>query len=543
MRHTLSFALSFCSCIVFAQLSTPSGTVSTNSSGTGIGIGQTAPEHQLHIKYNNNASSTNGLLYLRAATANGLGGTVSQPFGIRLQYANELTSYPLTTVFDLSPSGALQVGDLSAIPPAELGITRHDFSQHLGLYNGENTLRFSAQQPVISWSGSESLRFKNGNFSGTTLLSLHDNQRVGINTESPEAPLHIDNPSPNNSVNDGTVNGLLINSGGHFPQNYSLLVKSAWLPEEGIFSVSDRGYVGIGAENGGTAPLYIKNMDADVSAPNTTSGMMIQHNSMAADKYSIRVATGFSSTAFTVSDKGWICSNGTPFPQAALSPLHIRSTTANNNSDGTVNGLLIENFNANTDGNYSLKIDTELGEVFSVSDQGNVLIKNVWATNSGATGQLNGLKILTNGYRGHDYAFEIWTGNTNKMFSVSQSGHVHIGPDLNFDIPDSDLYRLYVQDGIRTERVRVDVASLNGWADYVFEEDYQMMPLAELESYIQKNKHLPGVPSAQQVVEEGIDLAEMNKVLLEKVEELTLRNIYLDKRLDDLEKKMAKTID
>jgi hypothetical protein len=77
--------------------------------------------------------------------------------------------------------------------------------------------------------------------------------------------------------------------------------------------------------------------------------------------------------------------------------------------------------------------------------------------------------------------------------------------------------------------VRVDIANENGWADYVFEEDYVLMPTAELEAYIKEHKHLPGVPSAQEVVEEGIDLAEMNKILLEKVEELTLRVIELEK--------------
>jgi hypothetical protein len=89
--------------------------------------------------------------------------------------------------------------------------------------------------------------------------------------------------------------------------------------------------------------------------------------------------------------------------------------------------------------------------------------------------------------------------------------------------------RMYVQGGIRTERIRVDVANLNGWADYVFEEGYQLMPTEELEAFIKEHKHLPGVPSAQEVVENGIDLADMNRILLEKIEELTLRVIELEK--------------
>jgi len=77
--------------------------------------------------------------------------------------------------------------------------------------------------------------------------------------------------------------------------------------------------------------------------------------------------------------------------------------------------------------------------------------------------------------------------------------------------------------------VKVDVASDNGWADYVFADDYELMPIDALEAYINEHKHLPGVPSSEEVKREGIDVAEMNKILLEKIEELTLRVIELEK--------------
>jgi hypothetical protein len=146
------------------------------------------------------------------------------------------------------------------------------------------------------------------------------------------------------------------------------------------------------------------------------------------------------------------------------------------------------------------------------------------------SGKINGLLIENNGWRDHDYALQVNTGH-GKLFTLSNSGTVHIGDGLNFTTPydPKGRFRLYVQDGIRTERVRVDIANENGWADYVFDEDYVLMPTAELEAYIKEYKHLPGVPSAKEVVEEGIDLAEMNKILLEKVEELTLRVIELEK--------------
>ncbi len=71
------------------------------------------------------------------------------------------------------------------------------------------------------------------------------------------------------------------------------------------------------------------------------------------------------------------------------------------------------------------------------------------------------------------------------------------------------------------------------WPDFVFESDYDLLPLGELQSYIKKNKHLPEVPSAKEVEKDGIDLVEMNRILLKKVEELTL---YLIDQNEQLEK-------
>ena len=80
----------------------------------------------------------------------------------------------------------------------------------------------------------------------------------------------------------------------------------------------------------------------------------------------------------------------------------------------------------------------------------------------------------------------------------------------------SDGFKLYVVGGIRTEKVKVDVASTNNWADYVFSENYNLKSLDELKNYIFEHGHLPGIPSANDVVKNGVDLLEMQSKLLEK---------------------------
>ena len=76
--------------------------------------------------------------------------------------------------------------------------------------------------------------------------------------------------------------------------------------------------------------------------------------------------------------------------------------------------------------------------------------------------------------------------------------------------------------------------TLSGWSDFVFDDGYRLMPLGEVERYIDAHRHLPEVPSAQEVEENGVDVGEMNKLLLQKVEELTLYVIDLQKQIDEL---------
>ena len=75
------------------------------------------------------------------------------------------------------------------------------------------------------------------------------------------------------------------------------------------------------------------------------------------------------------------------------------------------------------------------------------------------------------------------------------------------------------------------------YPDYVFKKDYKLMPLLDLEKYINENKHLPNVPSVEEVKKDGLNIYEINKALLEKVEELTLHMISLKKEIDKLKEK------
>lgn len=97
-------------------------------------------------------------------------------------------------------------------------------------------------------------------------------------------------------------------------------------------------------------------------------------------------------------------------------------------------------------------------------------------------------------------------------------------------------HKLAVNGTIRAKEIKVESTN---WPDYVFEDNYDLKPLPEIEAFIKTNRHLPGVPDQKQAEEEGVNLGEMNRKLLEKVEELTLHLIDEQKARLAMEKEIA----
>ncbi len=117
---------------------------------------------------------------------------------------------------------------------------------------------------------------------------------------------------------------------------------------------------------------------------------------------------------------------------------------------------------------------------------------------------------------------------------VHVSGELLVGAGNNWDTPAG--YRLFVKEGILTEKVKVATYGSTDWADFVFEEDYDLNTTEDVEQFIKENKHLPNVPSAQEVNDNGVDMVEMDATLLRQIEELWLHVIELKKENEDLKK-------
>jgi hypothetical protein len=98
-------------------------------------------------------------------------------------------------------------------------------------------------------------------------------------------------------------------------------------------------------------------------------------------------------------------------------------------------------------------------------------------------------------------------------------------------------YQFAVDGKIICEEVKVQMSA--SWPDYVFSNEYELMSLNSLRSFIEEHGHLPGVPDATTVESEGLSVSEMSRVMMEKIEELTLHLLEQAKRIDQLEKQNA----
>lgn len=133
----------------------------------------------------------------------------------------------------------------------------------------------------------------------------------------------------------------------------------------------------------------------------------------------------------------------------------------------------------------------------------------------------NGVSTMDYGWIGQDY--------NNSFMTFLANGSVGIGTTTPNE-------KLSVNGKIRAQEIKVETAN---WPDYVFDQNYKILGLNELEAYIKVNKHLPEMPSAKEAQINGVELGEMNKLLLKKIEELTLHLIEKDEQLKLQAKKNA----
>lgn len=138
-------------------------------------------------------------------------------------------------------------------------------------------------------------------------------------------------------------------------------------------------------------------------------------------------------------------------------------------------------------------------------------------------------------------------GNTNRLELWGKSNTTYYGPHMTIDRNDGDIYidgnmaiggdfssgyKLSVAGKMICEELRVNLQA--DWPDYVFTDNYNLMPVNELENYIEDNGHLPNVPPASEMEKSGLEVGETQRMMMEKIEELTLYIIELKNEIEEL---------
>jgi hypothetical protein len=248
-------------------------------------------------------------------------------------------------------------------------------------------------------------------------------------------------------------------------------------------------------------------VNANMNSANANANVALGGNTLSGPGTTTQnTAVGFAALARYNSVAGDNVENNTAIGFGALSGLN--SGTGNT-------GLGKRALSAVSNGSNNIGVGIESGNNIGAGSENIVIGNNINVLTSGGSNQLN-------------------IGN----WIVGNNGTIGIGSfttQLPADgvSPDGQKYKLFVKDGIRTERVKVDIAANNGWADYVFEKDYKLMSLNDLEKFINKNGHLPEVPTTEEAIKNGIELKQMNILLLKKIEETSLHLIDQNKKMEN----------
>ena len=261
-------------------------------------------------------------------------------------------------------------------------------------------------------------------------------------------------------------------------------------------------------------------------------------------------------------ENGWLMSTrGRAFGTGNINGLKFYSGYENDNDKWSGIASVAEDIHSNHTG---LSLYANQTEKMRIAANGNVGIgtikpgeklsidsqENGWLISmrgrAQEAGNLNGLKF----YSGYEDDYQKWAGiasvaedihsnhtaltlftDQTEKFRVTGTGNVGIGTT-------NPAEKLSVNGKIRAHEIKVEIT---GWPDYVFGEDYKKRSLLDLEKYISNHKHLPEIPSENEVSQNGIALGDMNKLLLKKIEELTLyliemkkENISQQKQINDL---------
>jgi hypothetical protein len=325
----------------------------------------------------------------------------------------------------------------------------------------------------------------NAQWNGIDPNPLWTNSNVGIGTQYPLSAMHLSNSSHSIYLRMGAIGNTL----------YETAIRTRFMDGNGSYldigsyagssnfnsflTITPAGNIGIGTTEAMSA-LHLSNSNHEI---------YLRMGAIGDNRYETAIRTRFVDGYGSFLDLGSFGGNSTTFNSLfTIDPMGRVGIGINPDRKLTVLGEIGIN-------NGDVVFNTS-GKLWDVSPNGNDLVIN-------ETGLRTPIYLQAGGNVG--------------------IGTLHPG------------YILDVNGTIHTKEVKVD---LTGWSDFVFAPTYQLRPLSEVEKYVKTNSHLPEIPSAAEVTQNGLSLGEMQNKLLQKVEELTLYAIEQDKKILEQDKRL-----
>lgn len=379
-----------------------------------------------------------------------------------------------------------------------------------------------------------------GYFSGRGYFS----DKVGIGTETPSAMLHVSAPASLSTLltlSSDNVKKVVVNSSGYLglgdvtPTSMLTVDAPTSTPIMSLRSngstkmyLNASGNLGIGT-TGPAVPLHVSGT-GELFRLNATSPYMTFHNSnvekawIGCDAGNMNIGTV---GANTTGNLYFYTNTGARMSIFANGRVAI----------GTLANTIDAKLNVDNSGSVTQAVFGSSGTGVSIlGSYPGIAFNSYYTTAFKAIGTGYGADIScdpTTGnlwFRSHGSANANATQSLSTRMTMYNDGRLVIG-----NIAPATNYLLSVDGRIMCEELKVQ--SSGNWPDYVFADDYKLPSLSEVENHINKNGHLMGIPSACEAEENGVSVGDMQKKLLEKIEELTLYVIILEKKVNALEAK------